>query len=103
MIRSSLCSSLSLMMSLTFSVIYQEASLTELTLELHLKRRTDRRALISGLEDGGEEVRKDASVGASQVCILIVHLPVEVPDYKARGGLWEEMPLHITLKVFTSK
>ena len=89
-------------MSLTFSVIYQEASLTELTLELYLKRRTDRRALISGLEDGGEEVRKNASVGASQVCIFIVYLPVEVPDCKGRGALWEEMPLHITLKVFTS-
>lgn len=90
-------------MSLTFSVIYQEASLTELTLELYLKRRTDRRALISGLEDGGEEVRKDTSVGASQMCIFIVYLPVEVPDCKGRGELWEEMPLHITLKVFTSK
>lgn len=73
-------------MSLTFSVIYQEASRTELSLELYLKRRTDGRALISGLEVGGEEVREEVGVGGNQVCIVIVHPPVEVPDCKGREG-----------------
>lgn len=73
-----------------------------------MKRRTEERASISSLEDVGEEVREEASVEGSQVCTLVVHPPVDVPDSKGvldegGRGAWEEISLNTSLEVFTSK
>lgn len=67
-------------MSLTSSLRYQEANLTELMVELHFRKQTEEKALLLGLEDIGEEARQEASVKGSQVCVLITHFPFEVPS-----------------------
>lgn len=54
--------------------------MTELIVEFYLKKRTEEKALIFGLKDSGEGKREEAGMEGSQVCILLIHLPVEVPE-----------------------
>lgn len=91
-------------MSLTSSLRYQEASPAELMVELYFRKQTEERALLLGLEDPGEEVREEANVEGSQVCVLITHLPFEVPSRRVFDGRQgEEISVRIYLEVVTSK
>ena len=91
-------------MSSTSSLICQEASLTELIVELYFRKQTEDRTLLFSLEDIGKEASEEASVERCQVCVLITSLPFEVPS---RGvfdwGRGEEISVRISLEVFTSK
>lgn len=88
--------------------------------EFYLKKRTEEKALIFGPKDSGEGKREEAGMEESQVCILLIHLPVEVPESEGVldgvewgagrwGGMgsllqpWEETSSHIYLEVFAAQ
>lgn len=54
--------------------------------ELYFRKKTEEKAPLLGLKDIGEEAREEAGVGGSQVCVLIIHLPFEVPSRRVLDG-----------------